>query len=195
MLNRFLIFAIATLFSTSCFASDAQRLEREDCYIQNEHEVFASVNNYSCTLYDYSNHGSKNVFLITDSQTHVIFAAYFKGGPGLFYKFTSNAKNDTTKYLKDFPYIGDNWEKIYSLKSKKKTTILASDEKVVLYNIDLRDLRGCVGFAKGTGATAPIIGGTGTNNLISGLLCDVGNNSTLEDLVEIISSTKFKKIR
>ena len=195
MFKRFLIYLFTAFFSTSCFANDAQRLEREDCYIQNEHEVFTSINNYNCTFYDYPNKGTKNTFLITDSQTHVIFATYLKGGPGLYFKFTGQAKSDTARFLKDFAYIGNNWEKIYSLRSNKKTAILASKEKVVLYNIDLKDLRGCVGFAKGTGAKAPIMGGTGTNNLISGLLCDVENNSTVDDLVEIISSTNFKEIR
>jgi len=195
MLSRISSFFVMIFVSTTCFASDAQRLEREDCHIQNEHEVFNAVNNYNCTFYDYPNKGSKNTYLITDSQSHVIFATYLKGGPGLYFKFTGQGKADTARFLKDFPYIGNNWEKIYSLRKNKKTTFLTSNEKVVLYNIDLKDLRGCVGFAKGTGATAPIMGGTGTNNLISGLVCDVRNNPNLDDLIDIISSINFKEIR
>ena len=194
-MNKILLTALlASIFTFEAYADESKKLSRDDCAINIEHPVFDTVD-HSCDLFSYQRKGSNVTYMVLVSESHVAFASYHQGGPGLFYPFSGDVKRDTENYLKSFPYIDDNWERIYNLSRKNKTAYTASNEKVVLSKVDLRQQTGCIGFSKGMGARQPIQGGTGSNQMINLLLCDLKNADLEEDLIEIIETISFTPVR
>ena len=186
--------ALFFLTSQSAYPEEPVQLDKNDCQIVNDHEVFETVE-HKCTFFNYENKGTQNTFLITYSDSHVLFASFFQGGPGLYFPFSGNAKTDTKKYLREWNYINENWVSISKLKRKNKTAFTANNTKVILYNINLQKERGCIGFAKGAGDNTRIQGGRGSNQIMTGLLCSLTESQDLENLISVFEKTNYKKAR
>ena len=110
----------------------------------------------SCSVYKHGNNGGATLSVIAYDQNLVVWGSVQRAGGGKYYKH-SGSKQNTKKFLENWPYIKDNWTGIRA--ASPRTTYVGDDLKVVLYEIDLRKEKNCIGFSKGYGNTEGSQGG------------------------------------
>ena len=182
----------SNLLSSQATAADKIEYTFSDCPMQIE-ETFLDGAQGSCSVYTYGNSGGASLNLIAYNQNLVVWAANQRAGTNRYYKH-SNSKQNTKKYLQNWPYIKDNWGDIRA--ATPRTTYVGDELKVVLYEIDLQQEKNCIGFSKGYGNTEGDQGGSaGASDVMSALACPINVDIGTDELLAMLESISVKTSR
>ena len=185
-------FLFSALLSSVAMADDKTDYAFSDCPMQIG-DTFLDEAQGSCSVYKHGNNGGATLSVIAYDQNLVVWGSVQRAGSGRFYKHSNN-KQTTKKYLENWPYIKDNGAGIRA--ASPRTTYVGDDLKVVLYEIDLRKEKNCIGFSKGYGNTEGSQGGSpGATDIMSVLACPINVEIGTDKLLAMIESIEIRTKR
>ena len=170
-------------------ANQEKKYNFTDCPVQISNPIFMGLQG-SCNAREFRGGGRLNVFAY--NQKAVAWISYAQAGTNRYYPHQTG-KSQTTKSLKQWNYIKDNWISIKA--ANPRTTYVNGNLKVVLYEVDLNKEKRCLGFSHGFGNSGDTGGNPGANKILHALICSVDNSLANTDLVEMLTQLEIKSFR
>ena len=183
-----LVFAISQTINVTK-ANQETKYDFANCPVQISNPMFTGLQG-SCNAYESRGGGRLN--FVAYNQKAVAWISYMQAGTNRFYRHQPG-KSQTTRNLKEWNYVKDNWISIKA--AKPRTTYVNDNLKVVLYEVDLNQEKRCLGFSHGFGNSGDTGGAPGYNKVLYALICPLDKSLVNADLVEMVTELKIKSFR
>lgn len=136
-----------------------------------------------------TNSGTILNWFTAKNRQYLVFVSLNKAGPQLMFPYAGGTEHSTTYYLSHFGYIKENWTAIAPAELHSVQTDDGLD--VRLYNIDLEDEKGCIGFTTGIGDEhISVHTSVGHQTVASALICPK-KPSTRQKLISLLTKIRF----
>ena len=183
-----LVFAITQSINVA-EANQETKYDFANCPVQINNSMFTELQG-SCNAYESRGGGRLN--FVAYNQTVVAWISYMQAGTNRFYRHQPG-KSQTTRNLKEWNYINDNWISIKA--AKPRTTYVNDNLKVVLYEVDLNLEKRCLGFSHGFGNAGDTGGAPGSNKILYALICPLDKSLANADLVKMLTELEIRSFR